>query len=82
VLKSGDESKVLQRAGRLRTVVMHLTDLIHSRVWVVLVALAILSFRIAWFVSLSRGSRKNRLDSMNSTDSWIERPVLGFWEIG
>jgi len=58
VLKSGDESKVLQRAGRLRTVVMHLTDLIHSRVWVVLVALAILSFRIAWFVFLSGKSQE------------------------
>jgi len=37
---------------------MHLTDLIHSRVWVVLVALAILSFRIAWFVFLSGKSQE------------------------
>ena len=37
---------------------MHLTHLIHSRVWVVLVALAILGFFIAGFVVLSGKSEK------------------------
>ena len=46
---------------------MHLTYLIRSRVWVVPVALAILGFCLTIFVCLS-GRRKNRLDSMNSTD--------------
>jgi len=40
---------VLQRSWRLECVVMHLTYVIHSRVWVVLVALAILGFCIAAF---------------------------------
>jgi len=38
--------------GVLNGVVMHLTYLIHSRVWVALVALAILAFCIAAFVLL------------------------------
>jgi hypothetical protein len=37
---------------------MHLTYLIHSRVWVVLVALAILGFSIAAFVFLSGKSQE------------------------
>ena len=48
----------LQRSGRLEGVVMHLTYLIHSRVWVVLVALAILGFSIAAFVFLSGNSQE------------------------
>ena len=49
---------VLQRSGRLECVVMHLTYLIHSRVWVVLMALAILGFCIAAFVFLSGNSQE------------------------
>jgi hypothetical protein len=37
---------------------MHLTHLIHNRVWVVLVALAILGFFIAGFVFLSGKSQE------------------------
>jgi hypothetical protein len=37
---------------------MHLTYLIHSRVWVVLVALAILGFGIAGFIFLSGKSQE------------------------
>jgi hypothetical protein len=59
----------------LECVVMHLTYLIHSRVWVILVALAI-SRLLYSSVPLSRGSHKNRLDSTNSTVSWIEGPLL------
>lgn len=49
---------VLQRAGRLECVVMHLTYLIHSRVLVVLMALAILGCCIAGFVFLSGRSQE------------------------
>jgi hypothetical protein len=37
---------------------MHLTHLIHSRVWVVLMAVAILGFCIAGFVFLSGKSQE------------------------
>ncbi len=49
---------VLQQAGRLECVVMHLIYLIHSRIWVVLVALAILGSCIAGFVFLSGKSQE------------------------
>ena len=38
------------------------------------------SRRLYSCVRLSRGSHKNRLVSMNSTVSWIERACTGFWE--
>jgi uncharacterized membrane protein len=50
--------RVLQRAGRLEGVVMHLTYLIHNRVWVALVALAVLGFCIAGLVLLSGKSQE------------------------
>jgi hypothetical protein len=46
------------KAGRLECVVMHLTYVIHSRVWVVLVTLAILGFCIAAFLFLSGKSQE------------------------
>jgi hypothetical protein len=49
---------VCSEAGRLECVVMHLTYLIHTRVWVVLVALAILGFCVAGFVFLSGKSQE------------------------
>jgi hypothetical protein len=72
---------VLSEAECLECVVMHLTYVIHGRVWVLLVVLATLGFCIAAFVVVS-GKHKNRLDSMSSTVSWIERVVLGTGEIG
>ena len=58
---------------------MHLIYLIHSRIWVVLVAVAILGFCIAGFVFLS-GKSQEPFGFDELCGSWIERPVLGFWE--
>jgi hypothetical protein len=49
---------ILQRAERLECVAMHLSYLIHSRVLVVLVALAILGSCIVGFVLLSGKSQE------------------------
>ncbi len=45
-------------AGRLECVVMHLTYITNSRVWVVLVTLAIFGLCIATFVFLSGKSQE------------------------
>ena len=46
------------KARRLECVGMHLTYVIHGRVWLVLVALAILGLCIAGFVCLSGKSQE------------------------